>query len=62
MITLTIMCQCPNRASSLFYEVEDEEGNNYVKVCQCPNRASSLFYSRPLEHPTVEGFKHLFST
>ena len=37
------MCQCPNRATSLFYS-QIEEAKSNGAMCQCPDRAASLFY------------------
>ena len=44
-IIARVLCQCPQRASTYFFEImkvlsEDVEG------CQCPQRASTYFFPR----------------
>ena len=37
-------CQCPLRATSLFYINQANQGKKDYIMCQCPLRANSLFY------------------
>ena len=39
------MCQCPQRASTYFFNVTGEETFTKDDLCQCPQRASTYFFS-----------------
>ena len=38
------MCQCPQRASTYFFNVTGEETFTKDDLCQCPQRASTYFF------------------
>ena len=38
------LCQCPQRASTHFYSVTENQIEEIIDMCQCPQRASTHFY------------------
>ena len=39
------MCQCPQRASTYFFELKKKSPAFTTELCQCPQRASTYFFS-----------------
>ena len=44
--TAVNLCQCPQRASTYFFELKKKSPAFTTELCQCPQRASTYFFCR----------------
>ena len=42
------MCQCPQRASTYFFQIAELTNLSLSTMCQCPQRASTYFFCRKI--------------
>ena len=50
---LLYTCQCPQRASTYFFQLNSRGDNISSRQCQCPQRASTYFSYGPPSIPTI---------
>ena len=46
---VAVMCQCPQRASTYFFQIAELTNLSLSTMCQCPQRASSYFFQKDVE-------------